>query len=597
MTARPGVGPLVDGAPRPVRARRVFTRIALELLPVAVVIGAVFFEMRHISRSLWSSILLYNGDSLVLPLLNQSMLRGEPFQWVFSSQTFFFPEYPIYWICSLIGHTPRVALVLNAFVNVLALYGLLRGIAAFAAPGRHPRQVLFSLLAVAIFIAFTLTEYLQSIIPPGIVPQPYIATLFLVSTYYYGVILVALSIILLSLWVTQGFQFNRPARLRIGVYGTVVLLMVVALTYSDPLFLLQFTVPFGTTILVLALTRRVQWRWLFFLLGLEAFAGIVGLLLRVVFARYIAFSVGDYLAPHRVIQALVVLATVVSIWLRQSGPLGVLKVLLLVALIGAALIYFVYFLTRLRKNSRSRRPAPRTIDVFVMTFIAAGTISLLAGQVATGQELTRYLIPLFIFPLMGVVLLADETSLGRRLVLPAAAARQRTLIAVVAAAASVGVAVTLTVISVPPTVSMIRNTQPPGQKCLDDWLGTSAANGVGSFMVTRPIALYGSQKGKLLQVVPGIGVQAWMNNLASYRNTDFSFVLVDKYVLTKSDVTGFLGRPRTVQSCGTFDIYDYAGTTGEASLNRLIVTNLNKYLVLRGYPLDRQSSKQRGELK
>ena len=40
----------------------------------------------------WEINLLYTGDSLVLPLLRESILAGQPFEWVFSSQLFLFPE-------------------------------------------------------------------------------------------------------------------------------------------------------------------------------------------------------------------------------------------------------------------------------------------------------------------------------------------------------------------------------------------------------------------------------------------------------------------------------------------------------------------------
>jgi hypothetical protein len=583
MTERP----TVDEEPGRVHARRAIGRIALELVPVVLVVSAVFFEMRHISRSLWSSILLYNGDSLVLPLLSQSMQRGEPFQWVFSSQSFFFPEYPIYWLCALVGQTPKIALVLNAFANVLILYGLLRGIAGFVAPGRRARQVVVALAATAVFIVFMLTENLQSVIAPGIVPQPYIATLFIISTYYYGVVLVGLATILLTLWVTRRFAFDGTVRTRLIAYLVVVYLMAAAITYADPLYLAQFVIPFGAAILLLALARRIPVRWMFVLLGIQAIAGVTGLVARNVLGQYIAFSVNAYVATGRDGQAFLVLLTVLKIWLLGTGPTGVLKVALLAITLAFALAYFIYFVPRLGRRSTPGRSRPRTVDTFVMSFIVAGAASLLAGQVLTGQELTRYLIPLFIFPLLGIVLLADDTSLGRFFVLPGAARVRRRLVTGIAMGLSLFAAALLLVIGVPPTVSMIRLTQAPGQACLENWLGSSTANGVGSFMITRPLKLYGTQKGQLLQVVPNLQVQAWMNNLASYRDTTFSYVLVDRSTVTKPIVLQTLGNPSSVTSCRAFDIYDYAGTTGQSTLTQLVRTSLNQNLVARGYSPDR----------
>jgi hypothetical protein len=545
-----------------------------ELWPIVLILCGMAVEFRHMSESAWKTVLLYNGDSLVLPLLQESLSRGEPYEWVFSSQTFLFPEYPIYWLCALVGQTPRIALTINAIVNVLLLYALFRGIAAQLAPGRRLRQVVFPIAALGIFFLFLLSENPNGLSGPGDVPPEDIASLFLISTYYYGVILTGLLVLLLSIWVTDRFQLERVTRARIAVYTSIVVVLVTATTFSDPLYLLQFAVPFGAAALALAMLRRLKWKWFALLAGVQAIAGAIGLVLRAVFARYIVAS-SSYISLHRTRTSIAVLTHTLVLWL-DDGLLGVLKLLILIALGVLLTVLLVRFLEQNRRGRAQGAYALTPLDGFVAVFTFVSALTLLIGQVATGQLLTRYLVPLFIFPLLGIVLFADPSSLGRRLVSPQRL-RPR-LPAVVGATMGVTalLAVTLGAVAAPATVDMIRTTMPTGQACFERWIGDSRANGVGSFMVTRPLKLYGPQRGELLQVTAGLGVQPWMNNLSSYRDRHFSFVLVDKVDVTRADTLHELGRPASVQSCPGFQIYDYAGTRGARSLDSILAITLGQ---------------------
>jgi hypothetical protein len=67
-----------------------------------------------------------------------------------------------------------------------------------------------------------------------------------------------------------------------------------------------------------------------------------------------------------------------------------------------------------------------------------------------------------------------------------------------------------------------------------------------------------------------------MNNLSSYRDRHFSFVLVDKVDVTRADTLHELGRPASVQSCPGFQIYDYAGTRGARSLDSILAITLGQ---------------------
>ncbi len=540
----------------------------LEVWAVFLVIASILFELRHIARSDWAQILLYNGDSLVLPLLHQSFASREPMHWVFSSQTFFFPEYPLYWLSSLVSPTPQVALTVNAGLNVLLLYVLMRVIVRFLAPGSRFRQILFAVVAVGLFFVILYTERGAYVIPPGLVNPSEIATLFLISTYYYGVILVALLVIALTLWLFAGFREARASRRNVVVYVALVLALVTLITCSNPLYVLQFMLPFGFAIVILLVTRRVSWRTAAIILLPELVGLGLGALGRHLLARFIPANLGGYVQPGQIPHALDVLKNVVHIWI--SGPFGTVKFALLCVLLIGPLAYLGWLVARLvLARTRGAVLTPRPVsELFVILFVIAGSVSLVAGQIVTGQNLTRYLVTLFVFPLLSLLLFADPGGLGNSLrALSRTLARHGRVWISVVCTVSVLAAAALVAVSAPTVRSMATVPAVPGMTCLERWAGGAVVNGVGSFMVTRPIKLYGDLKGQLLQTTAVMTVQPWMNNLDSYESAHFTFVLVDPYDIRKSAVLSALGRPALISSCANFDIYDYRGTAGEKILN------------------------------
>ena len=52
---------------------------------------------------------------------------GEPFEWAMSPALFFFPELPVYLLCSLVTATPQQALALNGVLVLLGVYALRAG--------------------------------------------------------------------------------------------------------------------------------------------------------------------------------------------------------------------------------------------------------------------------------------------------------------------------------------------------------------------------------------------------------------------------------------------------------------------------------------
>lgn len=545
-----------------------------------IVIGLVALALRQMAASDWKDVLLYNGDSIVLPLLSQSFERGELFHWTFSTQTFLFPEYPLFWLCTLVAGSYRAALLLNAVVNVLLLYTLLRLIVRYIAPARRGRQVAFTTLAMVVFLACVLSEPAANLIPPGIVDYGSIATLFLLTTYYYGVILVGLATILVLLWFTNGMTYRLWGRRRLALYAGAIIVPGTLTMYSNPLYLLQVVLPLGATLLLLMLAGRMPPRWFIAALAPLVVATSLGGALRILFSQYLSSDFRNYVGPTQAFQAFERLLITLSHWLATPTGIGKM-ILLLVPILGLVAYSIALVWGVVRQRRRGLTPLVRidTLDALLVLFVSTSAVSLVLGHIVTGQLLTRYLVPLFIFPLLGVLLLAKPTSYGRAVPVVAgrgsgSLSRSRSLVRAVAGVA-IGTAL-LAGLSIAaasrPLAAMADEDYPPA-RCLDDWVNGSDANGVGPFMVVRPIMLYGEQRGRILQVVDDVVVQPWMNNLALYEDTRFSYVLVapDR---DPAKVREVLGEPASVTQCPTFAIYDYAGTPGENTLNEWIGATL-----------------------
>lgn len=554
--------------------------LAVEAWPVLIVIGLVALALRQMAASDWKDVLLYNGDSIVLPLLSQSFERGELFHWTFSTQTFLFPEYPLFWLCTLVAGSYRAALLLNAVVNVLLLYTLLRLIVRYIAPARRGRQVAFTTLAMVVFLACVLSEPAANLIPPGIVDYGSIATLFLLTTYYYGVILVGLATILILLWFTNGMTYRLWGRRRLALYAGAIIVPGTLTMYSNPLYLLQVVLPLGATLLLLMLAGRMPPRWFIAALTPLVVATSLGGALRILFSQYLSSDFRNYVGPTQAFQAFERLLITLSHWLATPTGIGKM-VLLLVPILGlvAYSVALVWRVVRLRRRGLPPLVRIDTIDALLVLFVSTSAVSLVLGHIVTGQLLTRYLVPLFIFPLLGVLLLAKPTSYGRAV--PVVAGRgsgslgrsQSRVRAVAGIAIGTALLAGLSIAAASRPLAAMADEDYAPARCLDDWLDGGDANGVGPFMVVRPIMLYGEQRGRILQVVDDVVVQPWMNNLALYEDTRFSYVLVapDR---DPAKVREVLGEPASVTQCPTFAIYDYAGTPGENTLNEWIGATL-----------------------
>ncbi len=87
--------------------------IGREALGALVALALSVIALRHVVATPRVALLWYDGDSVLLPLVRRSLDAGQPFEWAMSPALFFFPELPVYLLCSVVTATPQQALALN----------------------------------------------------------------------------------------------------------------------------------------------------------------------------------------------------------------------------------------------------------------------------------------------------------------------------------------------------------------------------------------------------------------------------------------------------------------------------------------------------
>lgn len=551
---------------RPVRDFALGPVLLREAVGPVLVAALALIVISRLVESSWLDYLLYDADSLALPLLLHSLESGEPFQWVMTSQLFFFPELPLFFISSLFGQSTQGSLLVNSVVNALVLYALIRWITARLMRGRvRQLQVVVAFAATAVFLVICLTESGRDISDREALNS--IAATYLLTTYYYGVVVAGLLCIALAMEATGGFRSDTVIRRRVAIGALALLTLVAAATtLSNPLFLLDFVAPFGCAVLLVWFLNRVSARRALALLTALGAGAALGYAARVPLSRFIAVDAGSYLHVERAGDAVsALLALAHGIRVSPGGPIeiAILGSLLLIAAVGV--LYGVFAQVRPRLPIRIG-----DASFLLYAFVVLQLASILVGQVVTGSLVSRYLMPIPVFAVLAIVAVADSALLqavarvlrsrlrGVRVLRPIGAA-----LAVLLLAAGVA-------IGAPPVIAAAQDTEASAdQRCLAQWLDGRQLAGVASFWSARPLTLYGGDV-DLQQVNFDFTPQLWMTNLYGFEDKDFSYVVADRVPDWTRLARQYLGEPASVTSCETVDILDYSGTPGETTLNTII---------------------------
>ncbi|MDQ8047297.1 MAG: hypothetical protein REI11_22005, partial [Patulibacter sp.] len=201
------------------------------------------------------------------------------------------------------------------------------------------------------------------------------------------------------------------------------------------------------------------------------------------------------------------------------------------------------------------------------------------GVVVAGSETPRYLEPIVTAPLLALVAVAELT---RTAVRTTRVHRPRRGVRVVLAVAAAGVLLA-GVATAPSTARAVGTARYDPASCLDRWADGRDVVGVGQFWTVRPLATYASTNVQLLQVRDTFQTYPWLVDLGAYRDAAPTFVVIGTRDLWTTAVEDSLGTPATITHCTGFDVYDYAGTSGAAVLQRDVVRSADAVRRERGF--------------
>ncbi|OIH95232.1 hypothetical protein BIU90_03680 [Curtobacterium sp. MCBA15_001] len=526
-----------------------------EAVGTLVALALAVIALRHVIATARVSLLWYDGDSVLLPLVMRSMQAGEPFEWAMSPALFFFPELPVYLVCSLVTATPQQALALNGVLVLLGVYALLRAVANELMPSAaRPARIAVSAIALAFLTLLVLTESSAS------ATSLELASLLLTTTYYYGVVLALLATAVLVLRAVRTGHPSVPVLVVLGLVATCT-------TASNPLYVPWSGAPVVVTLVLLALARRVPWRPALFLSGTVVVGAVVGYLVRIPLRPFVSLDPSTYVHPELALSTLGFFASLTDVRSGTvAGDAGLVLMLVGVLLSVGGTVW------------AWRAGASRTVLVAsalpVVTIVA---VSL--GVVVAGSDTPRYLEPIVVAPLLALIAVCELVRVAvrqTRVYRPARGIRVGLALGAAAVLAA-GVAVT------PSTIQTVQTASYAPAACLDRWAEGRDVVGVGQFWTVRPLATYASTNVRMLQVRDSFQVYPWLVDLGSYRRADPSFVVVGSGDVWPTSVEDQLGAPTSVTHCTGFDIWDYAGTAGATTLRKQVVDSAAEVRRERGF--------------
>jgi len=536
--------------------RKILRQASAELAALLVPVAASFIELAHIATTGWRAVYLYAGDSLTLPIIRQSLDRKEAIQWVFSSQLNLFPEGILYAIASIFTRSISTSLAINSVINIALFYIVIRLIMSVSTTITRMRQRLYSIACTLIVIGYMLLETYGSRI------NQTQATYFLFNTYYDGLVIIGLFVLYILL---RQIRSRQSLWSKTNIALTLFALLLPALTIaSDPLYAMQFTAPCVVVLAIFYCCRYASRRRLLFLAVVQALAFDIGMSGRFFLRSFI----GEALQGHEIETSLGVFDHILAPFstIAPLNPSITLYMRILINIVIYFLIVF-YVLIQMNRKLKDKHAKLQPLSLFVLCFIAVEPLVLGVLLTAMNGLQDRYLITPILLPPIGLVLIVAAIE-SRRVQWWI----ERSILLVAALAVLLGlVALTRT----KPLIAAGYN----GSTCLAAALDYHAANGVSDYDTARALDVYGVDGIRVLQT-EGVKPYAWLNNLASYENKQFSFAVVTKD-------GGFhyfdnLGKPSSVQSCPTFWVYQYApGSAGYRTLNQGMDASLQQQLLSR----------------
>ncbi|MBS1906417.1 MAG: hypothetical protein JST33_07585 [Actinobacteria bacterium] len=470
--------------------------------------------MAHIVESARGALLFSDGDSMLPLLMARSLDVGQPQDWAMSS-VLFLPEMALFLGVWLLRLGPDGTMILNGCLTLLALYLALRAVAG--SWFRSSRGVVGALLSFACFGLLAGLDHTASR------DSLELASLLTTPTYYAAtVIALVLSIALLRAMTGSG---------RRTVFAGCALGFIAALsTLSNPLYLIWATGPLGIVLVVLWVRRRADRRSALLAAAVLAGASLLGYLLRIPFARFIANDGLGYIDLRAAgASAAYYLGLARDMVATPAGAVTV----------GAMVLLPVLFLVLTVRERR--RGESRTLLVLLGGWVIPVTV--LAVAVLLGTHAARYLQPLVYAPLAAITVLPALLPRGF-----GARVRPLPLLAVLGVLGVLGAA------AATPLLVRAADRPDPDLACVTGWVDRSGAVGAGQFWTIRSPKTRVADPRALVQVDAQLRPYEWLVNRDDSRAGAVSFLVVDR-----NSVPFGLGGARADAeiSCGRYRILDF----------------------------------------
>lgn len=213
---------------------------------------------------------LFNSDSLFLPSLYRDFSQGLfSFKtFYFSGATFFFPDWILYAVSRFLGGTTYIAIPIYFTLQIMILWGLIFAIINIFYQSRSISYLYPTFISVFLVIY----DIKSKVVEPF--DWPY--AISMLSVTHFGEFLswtASTFIILKFLWLRTSFE--NPPRLT-ALYNWTLVFLIAMTTFSDRLFLVNWTLPAVISLLSLKKFGLIKFRVLFFLLLEILFGTIIG---------------------------------------------------------------------------------------------------------------------------------------------------------------------------------------------------------------------------------------------------------------------------------------------------------------------------------
>jgi hypothetical protein len=531
-----------------VRYIRIFGLCVLILLVVGLALA-------HLCLTPWVDWLFYNGDSITLALIAKSIRNGESFHWVLSSQLFLFPEGLFYAVSDILVPSIKYSFLFNASLNLICLFALYFLIAKSILKDVC-RSEFFAISSLCLAVFYMLCETHPEI------NRRTLASPFLLTTYYYGVILAALLLLYLHITLIKRSETKPDSRPSAWLASATV--VVTGLTYfSDPLLLLQFSVPFLATAFLVWAIGRLSLRNLVVATIIQLIGLIAGHVSRYLCRDLIGSAVGGYIDFKKIISSIVdCWSIVVEI---AKGSLSLLEYSVMISVLLVSIGVAIFLCGKSRREFFYGDRTLSTVALVTVVFSAICPVFTILATIATGNAVTRYFLPLAFIPELGLI---PIFYIWKNF------PREKALMFIFA------IVLAAFVLYVPFWLARKGEIDHSGSQsvnCYNRYMAQQPFNAVGGFWTVRALDLYSTSGSRVLQIV-NLDRMKWMNNSSPYFNLSFNAVIVDKSVngervpnhIYAEDVAP-LGAYTKKLSCETFDIYYYdENSSGFRLLNAIV---------------------------